>query len=188
MKNEEAKEQLISASIALLQEAEKPEAITSRQISARAGTNLAMINYYFQSKDQLLIMAIGKIMDDSADRLLSAPNTTLPPKERLLNMLSELCEMVIKYQRFTKILIPYILLHDEISVPLYIVPILGEYFGRQKTEQECKIIAYQIVSFMQLIFLRSDSFQKYSGLNITDADVRKNFIDMQLDLFLGGQE
>ena len=185
MKNEEVKERLISTAVDLLLEAEKPEEITSRQIAAKAGTNLAMINYYFESKDQLLNLAISKIMESSANSFLSTPKTFLPPRERLQKMLYELCEMVVKYNRFTIIYIPYILLRDEIVVPMYIIPILQEYFDQQKTEQECKVIAYQMVSFMQLCFLRSDAFQKYSGLDIMDAEVRKNLIDMQINLFLG---
>jgi TetR/AcrR family transcriptional regulator, regulator of cefoperazone and chloramphenicol sensitivity len=185
MKKEEVKEQIVSATVGLLLEAENPEEITSREIAARAGVNLAMINYYFQSKDQLLILGISKIMEDSADSFLVVPKTFIPPRKRLQNMLYELCEMVVKYHRFTKIYIPYIMLRDEILVPFYIIPILCEYFGEQKTELECKIIAYQIISFLQLIFLRTEAFQKYAALNIMDASVRKSMIDMQLNLFLG---
>ena len=188
MRNDEVKEQLISAAVALLLEAEKPERITSREIAARSKTNLAMINYYFKSKDQLLNLAIGKIMEESADSFQAAPKTFIPPRKRLQNMLYELCEMVVKYQRFTRIYIPYILLHDEITVPLYIIPILHEYFGEAKTELECKVIGYQMISFMQLVFLRSDAFYKYAGANIMEAEVRTHLIDMELNLFLGEEK
>jgi TetR/AcrR family transcriptional regulator, regulator of cefoperazone and chloramphenicol sensitivity len=188
MKKDEVKEQLISAAVELLQEAENPEKITSREIAARADANLAMINYYFESKDQLLILGISQIMEKSADRFLAAPESFIPPRKRLKNMLYELCEMVVKYNRFTKIYIPYIFLRDDILVPFYIIPILREYFGEQKTELECKIIAYQIISFLQLIFFRSDAFRKYTDLDIMDAAVRENLIDMQLNLFLGREE
>ena len=188
MRNDEVKEQLISAAVDLLLEAEKPERITSREIAARSKTNLAMINYYFKSKDQLLNLALSKIMEDSANSFLSAPKTFIPPRERLQKMLCELCEMVVKYKRFTIIYIPYILLHDEIIVPFYIIPILRECFGEKKTELECKVIAYQMISFMQLCLLRADAFQKYSGFDIFDASVRKNLIDMELNLFLGEEK
>ena len=188
MKNEEVKEQLISAAVDLLLEAEKPEGITSREIAARSKTNLAMINYYFESKDQLLNLAISKIMEESADSFQIAPKTAIPPRERLQEMLYELCEMVVKYQRFTKIYIPYILMHDEITIPNFIIPILHEYFSGEKMDLECKVIAYQMVSFLQLIFLRADAFQKYSGSDIFDVSVRKNLIDMELNLFLGEEK
>lgn len=59
------KDALLEATIELFKETEHPEKVTSRQIASRAGVNLAMINYYFGSKDELtsqalLIFLIGK--------------------------------------------------------------------------------------------------------------------------------
>lgn len=185
MKNDEVKERLISAAAELLQEAKNPEKVTTRQIAERAETNQAMVNYYFESKDQLLTFAVGRIIANSADHFKTVPDTTLPPRERLRKMLYELCEEVVQYERYTKIYVPYILLEDEISAPPYILPILREYFNGAKTELECKVIAYQMISFMQLIFFRSETFYKYSGSDLHDREVRKQMIDMQLNLFLG---
>ncbi len=185
MKNEEVKEKLISAAAELLKEAQSPEKVTSRQIAQRAETNLAMVNYYFESKDQLLTTAVYRIIAESADRFQAKPDGTLPPRKKLQNMLHALCEEVVQYERYTKVYIPYILLEDEISAPPYIVPILQEYFHGTKSELECKIIAYQMISFLQLIFFRSDTFYKFTGANLHDAQVRKQLIDMQLNQFLG---
>ncbi|HEX3039199.1 MAG TPA: TetR family transcriptional regulator [Caproiciproducens sp.] len=185
MGNEDAAKQLLAAAAELLEEAEKPEEITSRQIAARAGVNLALINYYFQSKDKLLFDAVGKIMERSADSFLAEPKTVIPPKERLRKMLYELCETVVKYQKFTAIYVPHIVLHDDILAPLYILPILREYFGERRTELECRIIAYQMITYMQVAFFRADAFQKYTGLDIMDASVSRELIDMELKLLLG---
>lgn len=186
MKSEDSKEQLILATINLLQETDKPIDITARQISAAAGTNLAMINYYFKSKDELMTIAVGRIIESSAERLKYSESTVASPKERLGQMLLELCEMTMKYSRFTKITIPYILIHGEITIPLYILPIIREHFGEKRDELKCKVIAYQIISFLQLIFLRSDDFYKYLGIDMTDRKALKLMLDMQLEIFLGG--
>lgn len=185
MKSTETKDQLIAAATALLLENEKPETITSRQIATRAGANLAMINYYFKSKDELLNLVIGRIIADSADDFLYSKDTEIPPKERMRKMLYELSETVVKYNRYTKIYMPYILLHEEITVPFYIIPMLKEYFGEQRNELQCKVIAYQLISFIQLIYFRSDAFFRYSGADVMDAETRKNLIDIELNLFLG---
>lgn len=185
MKNDEVKERLISAAVELLQEAKKPEKVTTRQIAERAETNLAMINYYFESKDQLLTMAVGKIIEESANRFQSDADMAFSPRQRLQKMLYALCEEVVQYERYTKVYIPYLMLEDEISAPLYIVPILREYFDGKKTELECKVIAYEMVSFLQLVFFRSDAFFKYAGANLHDENMIKQLLDMQLNLFLG---
>ncbi len=187
MKNSNSKEQLISATLKLLSEADEPANITARQIAAEAGTNLAMINYYFKSKDELLNIAIGKIIEDSAEQFLT-PAADIPPREQLRDMLFSLGSMVVKYSRYTKISVPYMLLQDEIKTPLYILPYLKAYFGENKSELECRVIAYEMLTFMQLAFYRSDAFYRYSGMHLPEEQACKALIDMQLNFFLGDEE
>lgn len=187
MKNDDTKEQLISATIKLLSTSEDVTKITARQIVSEAKTNLAMINYCFNSKETLMNIAIGRIITNSANNLKTINNNNLTPKEHLRKMLYNLCELTVSYSNFTQISIPYILLQDEISQPLDVLPIIKEHFGNKKNDTECRIIAYQMISFMQLVFLRSEDFFKYSGIDIFNVEQRNNFIDMQLNLFLGDE-
>ena len=188
MKNENTKEKLILATIKLLSKSKDPTQITARQIVAEAKTNLAMINYSIKSKEDLMNIAIGRIISSSANRFKVIQHEGITPKEQLKRMLYNLCEITVSYSQFTKITIPYILLQDEITLPFDILPIIMEYFNIRKSETECRIIAYQMISFMQLIFLRSEDFMKYSGINIFNSEQRNNFIDMQLNLFLGDEK
>lgn len=188
MKKEEVKEQLIKAAMELLREAEKPERVTTRQITQRAGTNPAMVNYCFGSKDELLNEAVGRIVADSADFYKTAQNDTLTPRQKLLEMLAGLSNLVVRYYRYTKLYVPYILLRDDIIAPLYILPILREYFGTSRTELEMKVIAYQMLSFLQLVFYRADTFFKYSGADILNEKVRTELIKSQVELFLGKED
>lgn len=185
MRNDDTKEQLISATIKLLLTSNDVTQITARQIIAEARINLAMINYCFKSKEALMNIAIGRIISNSANSFMTVNDNRITPKERLRRMLYNLCEITVSYSQFTKISIPYILLQGEITQALDVLPIIKEHFCNKKNDVECRIIAYQMVSFMQLIFLRSEDFLKYSGINIFNAEQRNKFIDMQLNLFLG---
>ena len=187
VKGTKSKEQLILAAIRLLSVADEPIEITARQIAAEAGTNLAMINYYFKSKDELLNIAIGKIIESSAEKFRTLVEN-VPPREQLHQMLCSLSNMVIKYSRFTKITIPYVLLQEEIKTPFYILPILRAYFGEEKNEMECRLIAYEMISFLQLAFLRSDAVLQYVGENISQELMCDKLINLQLNLFLGDEE
>ena len=182
MQKEEAREVLIRAAKELLAESEDPGKITSRRLAAKAGMNPAMINYCFQSKDELMATAIWQLITDSAGTPLYLSNTEAPPMERLWNMLWELSELVVKFRRFTRVSIPFILLQGEIGAPLYILPILREQFP-QKSETECRVIAYQLISFIQLVFYRSETFKKYAGIDLADRAGRKAFLEMQFRLF-----
>jgi hypothetical protein len=80
------------------------------------------------------------------------------------------------------------LLQEEITHPYEVLPIIKKHFGSKKSDAECRVIAYQMISFMQLVFFRSEEFIKYSGINIYDAKQRNDLIDMQLNLFLGDEK
>ena len=181
------KEKLILATIKLLSTSEDAAQITARQIAAEAKTNLAMINYCFKSKEALMKIAVERIISNSANSFKTINDDNLTPKERLRKMLYYLCDITVSYSSFTRISIPYILLHDEITQPFDILPLIREHFSNKKSETECRIISYHMISFMQLIFLRSEDFLKFSGIDIFNQEQRNNFIDMQINLFFGDE-
>ena len=47
------------------------EKTTTRKIAKEAGTNIASINYYFRSKDDLIAQALGTTLQHMADDLLA---------------------------------------------------------------------------------------------------------------------
>lgn len=183
MEKEKMRLLLVKTTKEMLLENQSPDEITSRAIAAKANVNLAMINYCFKSKDELLVTAINQIIQESAENPLHFNDTTMPPLDRLWTMLWHLCELVLKFSRFTKSAIPFILLQSNIESPLYILPILREYYGLKKSETECRVIAYQLISFMQLVFYRSDDFKIYAGLNLSDLEGCKELLQMQFNLF-----
>ncbi len=47
---------------------------------------------------------------------------------------------------------PYILLKGEFTETIEILPLVKECLQGSKSDEECKIISYQLISFMQLVF------------------------------------
>lgn len=184
MSEENQKQALLEAAKALMEEASEPEKITSRRIGERAGVNAAMINYYYGSKDALLSQAADEILGLAAGIFRSPPNPSAPPKERLRQILGEVCLQVLKYRQYTKILVPRLLLEEEISLPQYLLPEIREHFGAQKSEIDCRIIAYEMVSFMQLAFYRLEAFMRYTGINLSEESACFMLIDWELNQFL----
>ncbi len=184
MKDENQKDALLKAAIELLEEAEQPEKVTSRQIAGRAGVNLAMINYYYGSKEALTSQAVSEILDVSAGMFQSPGNPSETPKERLRHILIEICQIVVKYQRYTKIYVPHLLLEDEITLPQLVLPEIRDHFGAKRSETECRIIAYEMISFLQLTFYRTDAFMRYAGINLAIESEVVELIDWELELFL----
>lgn len=184
MKDENQKAALLKATKRLLEEAEQPEKVTSRQIASRAGVNLAMINYYYGSKEALTSQAVSEILDVSAGIFQTPGNPSESPKERLRHILREICKTVVKYQRYTKLYVPHLLLEDEITLPQLILPEIRDHFGTRRSETECRIIAYEMISFLQLVFYRTDAFMRYTGMDLTKEGTTIELIDWELELFL----
>lgn len=188
MKNDHQKDALLQATVELLETAEQPEEITTRQIAAHANANPAMINYYYGSKETLMSQAVSKILDISAEIFHAPVNAAESPKERLRHILLEICRAVVKYRRYTKLYIPHLLLEDEITLPQYVLPEIRGHFGNQKSEAECRLIAYEMISFLQLAFYRADSLTRYMGKDWSMESAVRELIDWQLEQFLPGDE
>ena len=184
MEGQNQKAEILKAATELLEEAENPEKVTSRQIAARAGVNLAMINYYFGSKETLISKAISEILDVMSSIFKYSSSPRQAPKEQLRNIFRQISQAVVKYRRYTRLYVPHILLEDEITLPQYVLPEIRDFFGSRKSETECRIIAYEMVSFLQLAFYRSDAFKRYTGFDLSDEKVVLKLIDWELDKFL----
>lgn len=187
MQSDNVKDQLIQATMKLLTESKNPSKITARQIANEAGANLAMINYYFSSKDALVNIAVNKLMADRADELKEIRDKQIPAKQKIMEFLITMTDMTIDFTELTKPTIPYLLLEGEIELPYYILPMIKECCGDKKTETECRIIAYQLISFLQLVFYRSSDFLKLTGIDIIDKKQRDTMLQVVLKTYIKGE-
>ena len=187
MNNNETKNKILDATKELLLNEPNPEKITARKISTKADVNLAMINYCFHSKDQLLKTAVNEIINGEFENFSAENLCELTPLQKLKKVLCHISEVTLKYEKLTRLSIPYDLLNGPIEIPYSIMPYIKEITKGKKDEQFCKVIAFQLVSTLQLVFYRADDFYKYSGINIHNKNEMNKFIDSQVNLLLGGE-
>lgn len=184
MGNQETRDRLIQATKHLLREGTQLESLTARKLSTEAGTNLAMINYCFKSKDELLKIAVDEIISEEFYDYAGEEEKEEPPKSRLEALLMHISGVMIKYHSLTKLSIPYLMLNDEITLPLDLLPYIRSHYGETRSEEECRVIAFQIVYSMQLIFYRADDFRKYSGIDIRNEIQMQKLLRFMLDTYL----
>ena len=188
----DAKARLLQATIEILNEEDDPARITVRQIAERAGVALGSINYYFQSKDNLLYEAVSHLMTSEATRWFApdAQDATLDPVTRLKQLLKETSRIGIRYPKLMRIMVEYDLQHGEMTVPLMLMPLLHEISGGRRSEFELRLIALQLITTLQVMFLRAPTFRLYAGIDVLDDTQRDRGIDLLVDLALanlGGQ-
>lgn len=80
--DKDTKQSILDATVDLIREGGF-HCITLRSIAARAETNLALVNYYYGSKDKLFGDAVKVLMATFDDAFNVLEDHTLPPRERM---------------------------------------------------------------------------------------------------------
>lgn len=80
--DKDTKQIILDATVDLIRE-EGFSCITLRSIAARAETNLALVNYYYGSKEKLFGDAVKKLVSTFDDAFKTLEDDSLPPKERM---------------------------------------------------------------------------------------------------------
>jgi len=177
----ETKERLMQAAIQLLSEEQDSRKITARRLTERAGVSLGSINYHFQSKDKLLYEAVGRMTYEVAESWLKpVQGFEGDPGGALKMLLKETSRMMARYARLAKITVSSILKEGNFEVPLIIVPLLRNIYTGEKSEQELRLIAFQLVIPMQVALLHDRAFHLYSGYNLYDDRQRDQWIELQV--------
>jgi len=175
----DVKEQILDATVKLLKASKDPESITVRDIAAAAGVQLAMINYYFRSKDELLYQAVGVLRNKMAGDWLSVKSRhkKMNPYMRFREMLIALCDMSVRYSRYMRFTVEYELTKAEIVSPRYTLPLIREIYRGKRPETGIRITAYEIISTLQLIFFRAKDMSAYLGFDVLEYDRMVEIID-----------
>jgi len=175
----DVKEQILDATVKLLKDAKDPESITVRDIAAAAGVQLAMINYYFRSKDELLYQAVGALRNKIAGDWLSVKgkDREMNAYMRFRKMLIALCGMSVKHSQYMRLTVEYELTKAEIVSPQKTLPLIREICGDKRSETSMRITAYEIISTLQLIFFRAKDMSAYLGFDVLEYDRMAEVID-----------
>ena len=71
----------------------------------------------------------------------------------------------------------YSLLQGDMEAEMYLLPALREIYGRTKEESELRLIAFMLIKTMQAMYIRSDAFLRYSGIDILDEKQMNESVD-----------
>jgi Transcriptional regulator len=182
MNEQDARQAIIDAAKAILDEENDIERITVRQIAERAGVGTGLINYHFKSKDNLLSIAVGDIMSKTiSDFLQGGLHHDLDPVSKLKALLKELYFAAGDNEKLIRFLLTREIMEGNMQTPLYLIPLLRDIFGTSKNDMQLRIIALQILSPIQVTALNCSAFHMYSGINLNDKDQRSCFVDTLID-------
>ena len=180
------KEKLIDATFALMEEAADPLNVTSRQIADRAGTKPSMINYCFGSRENLIYQTFRKqyleFLNESEIADLIASD--ISPKDLLKKLHFTVAKCLVENPKFTKAITGYVLFNRVLSQEAFSYRYVKKHYAGRKTDKECKLIAYELSSMMQLIIFRKEDIKADFEIDLDKEKELKKYIDMRVDLLL----
>jgi hypothetical protein len=109
----------------------------------------------------------------------------LPPRELLKKLHFIVAKCLVENPKFTKAITGHILFNRDLSKESFSFPYVKKHYAGRRTDEECKLIAYELSSMMQLIVYRKDDIKESFGIDLDDEKELKKYIDMRVDLLLG---
>ena len=180
------KDKLMEATLHLMENMEDPLKVTSREIASRASVQPAMINYCFGSRENLIYATFQKeyLSFLKEDEIKEALDSDLSPKETLKKIHFLVAKCLVLNYKFTKAITGLVLFQRDLGKGSFSYPYVKAHYQGKKTDEECKLIAYELSTMMQLLIYRKDDIRKDFGIDLEDEKVLRKYIDMRVELLL----
>lgn len=180
---------LIDAAEKLMSECDDPSEVTARAITREAGVNLAMINYCFGSREELLYEVFSRIskkammIDPAFGEIMASDSLT--PKEKLAELHFHSMKLMFAYFKYCKAFTKFVLVTRKIGGKRNSVQFIQDHFGGRKTEGECRLIAFELSSIHELAVLRHEEINDVCGIDLTNDDELRKFVYGNIERLLG---
>lgn len=191
--NDEARESIIQAAIDLIGASDGDISnITARAIADKSGVSLGLINYHFGSKDKLIAICCGRIinrtlMSMSPDVVDYTGDDGLTDKERLISFAKQTFEFIYNNRSTVKISILADFkdyspdCNSALTQKGFMMALRGEI-----PESKKKHIAFALASIMQTAFLAGDNAEQITGYVLKTKKQRETFITDTVTMLLEG--
>ncbi len=190
-KTELTRQKLLDAVDSLITDSEDPIKVTSRQIAAVSGVQPAMINYCFGSRERLIYEVFlrkyeAALSDAKVQKIVES---SLSPKDKLKKLHFVIASFLVKNYSFTKAITSFVLFERDLSKEQFSYGLVkAHYAGKtgkdKKTDTECRMIAYELSTMLQLVLYRYEDIRDHLGLDLEDPKKLCKYIDMRVDLLL----
>jgi len=186
-KLQNTKYRLIESTLVLMEDMDDPLTVTSRQIAAKAGVKPGMINYCFGSRENLIYQTFQTqymtfLKDSDVSSII---NSQASPKQIIKQLHFIVARCLVDNYKFTKAITGFVLFKRDLGKESFTYPYVLKHYEGKKSEAECRLIAYELSTMMQLIIYRKDDIKKDFGIDLADKEELKRFLDMRIDLLLG---
>lgn len=199
---QEVKQRILQAAIELIREVQAFELVSMRKIAERAGVAVSMVNYHFQTKENLINRAVQSYIGS-----VIAGSEHLPAAEQAADLRADAGEArdaVEGMRQHLKQAADFIAEHPGISrvsilrdmqggrdddntsqVAAMVIHQLTDMYPDRADTTELKVRALVQVAAVQHLFLRSALNKEQLGLDFFDKEQRDTLMDIVIDTVAG---
>lgn len=188
--SEEVRQKIIDVTIDLINRSNGAiEAITTRAISEKAGVGVGLINYHFQTKENLIEICVQRIIGTIITKFKPVANEKLNVKDRLKSTAKEVADFLVENPSVSRISI----LSDHIKPQIFdntMKSVQGFLLGlsdSDMSDRDKKILVFALTSVLQALFLRRELSKELFQLDFSIKQERDIFIDIIIDNMFGGK-
>lgn len=187
------KNEIIEATIKLIEEkGSNPADITIGEICDRVGVGVGLVNYHFQTKDNLIRQCVRRIIEDTIQNTDGKSLVLNEPthKAKLRALLKINCEYLIKNKNISRISIQTDFINDDLrdntqqTVEAYLPLVIKSYIN-DFSDGEIKQRLYMLILTIQSLFLRTSLFKDQTGIDFQNPAQRDELVDELVDLYFG---
>jgi TetR/AcrR family transcriptional regulator, regulator of cefoperazone and chloramphenicol sensitivity len=156
--------------------------LTIREIANRAGVNIASVNYYFGSKDNLLSEVEMLLMEKIRQIYTGLENNSLSTREKLINWADNLIKHLIDYPGIIYLIGTRVLERENTCLNIYLnlletdlTPLVKELTGvKDETIAGFKVL--HLISGIVYPILIFSSESETAVIDIGNANTRKKYV------------
>jgi AcrR family transcriptional regulator len=183
------KNQIIDATIVLIEEnGSNTDNITIQNICDRVGIGSGLVNYHFQTKENLIAQCVQKIIGDVIGKLDTIYNSlkNMTSEESLRFMAKSTCSYLVSHESISRISILTDLNNSSLkdntaqTVSAYF-PLIRKVCPDSMSDQAVKEKIYLLTLTLQAVFMRSNSLEEEIGIDFHDEQQRAKFVDKVID-------
>ena len=183
-KTESIKEKIVSVTTDLIQDSSGGiEKITTRLIAKQAGVAIGLINYHFESKDQLIEICVQRIIGEVIASFKPDINKETNPIKRLKKVVKLVIDFLIANPSVSRISIL-----GDMKTPKILDNTMKTVLGFSLSLADCNIsekektiLLFSLTSVMQGVFLRRDICKECLDFDFNKKEERDSFIDFIID-------
>lgn len=191
-KGEETREKILQTTKRLLNE-KGIGSLSVRKIASTADVNVASINYYFRSKNELIFECMKDVIGELEETVSIFKNKSLSEENRIREYLNNIAEIILKNQAVQISL--FKTFNENIELPEILQQFISRFYSKFKeflkeylnieNEGVLSMIVEQTIAGIWFPIISYKTSSKIAGIDFKNQNIRKKYIDLLVENIKG---